>query len=326
MSDWQTRLEQACTDRRFREFVQGNVLAWCEWKREETWKLAKLQHARAEETPDEQAIRWAAIDALESNPRFLPAAVADEPRLTLDAKCTLLAAWRYREYGSRDMCPESKPAATEPLDVILLLLDINPDRASIDFTDIGAIAVDVLEAFTGPGDAASVVHWQEALRPADELPKNKTGVVMTWQEVQRAADMIRIRGEPFTSYRKMASTIGCNLSVLHNAIDKHGTAELQEWASKQRGPSRLNAAPEVAAVAFENMPQTREPDPADITENADVEVAMAYLLDQAGPDARAQINAMSPAQQRLLAETLYQDPDQEEQSLRHRRAKRLRRD
>jgi len=153
-----------------------------------------------------------------------------------------------------------------------------------------------------------------------------SGSGMGWQEVQDEAERIRLLGKPFTSYRKMASTIGCNLSVLHNAIDKHGTAELQEWASKQRGPSRLNAAPEVAAVAFENTSQAREPAPADITEDGDVDAAMVYLLDQAGPDERAQINAMTPAQRRRLAETIYRDPEQEEQVLRYRRATKTRRD
>lgn len=157
------------------------------------------------------------------------------------------------------------------------------------------------------------------------MANKASGSGMDWQEAQDKAEEIRLRGEPFTSYRKMAKTIGCNWSVLHDAIYKHGTAELQEWASKQRGPSRLNATPEVSAVAFENTPQGGEPDPADITEDGDVDAAMAYLLDQAGPDERAQINALTPAERRQLAKTVYRDPDQEEQALRHRRAAKARR-
>ncbi len=142
---------------------------------------------------------------------------------------------------------------------------------------------------------------------------------MTWQEALDAAEKIRMADKPFTSYRKMAEAIGCTHSVLHDAIAEHGTVELQEWASKQRRASRLNAAPEVSAVAFENTPQAREPDPADITEEGDVDKAMAYLIEQAeksGPEEAARLRKMPADARRLLAETAYRDPDTSEQIFR----------
>jgi len=167
-TNWQARLEEACSNGRFREFVQRNVLDWCEWRWKamkpdgelsrlqaaQTEESADQQAAQTEESADQQAARWAAADELESNPRFLPAAVADDTRLTLDAKCALVAVWWYRERDSTALCPTLSPSTdtlseTTPLEVILHIIDIAPDRAAFDFSDIGAIAVDVVDAFEG---------------------------------------------------------------------------------------------------------------------------------------------------------------------------------
>lgn len=134
-----------------------------------------------------------------------------------------------------------------------------------------------------------------------------------------------MKGEPFTSQQKMADRIGCKKFLVHKAI-KNGSAELKEWASKQRGASRLNASPEEAAVVFENAPQGREPNPMNITEDTDVDVMLAHLMNQAGPGERARINSMSPAEKRQLAETAYRDRNLEEQALRYRLANRSRGD
>ena len=147
---------------------------------------------------------------------------------------------------------------------------------------------------------------------------------VTWQEARGKADEMRLAGRQFTSYRRMAKAIGCSVSVLHDAIDKHGTVGLQQWASKQRWASRRNVAPEVAAVVIARTGQGREPDPANILHDCDVDVALAELLDQVGPDGRARINAMSPAEKRALAEVFYRDPDQEEQDSRYDELKRSR--
>lgn len=141
----------------------------------------------------------------------------------------------------------------------------------------------------------------------------------TWQEAQAELDMLRLKGESFTSQQRMADKIGYTKFLVHKAI-KNGDAELKEWATKQRGASRLNATPEVAAVVFKNTPQGREPNPMNITEDTDVDVMLAHLLDQAGPGERARINSMSPAEKRQLAETAYRDPDLEEQALRYQLA------
>ncbi len=166
---------------------------------------------------------------------------------------------------------------------------------------------------------------QSAETTMEELPKAPGGG-MSWRNAKHEAEQIRLNGDPFTSYPKMAKRIGCSRSTLHKAIVTFGTVELQDWASKQRGASRLNAPPEVAAVAIENTPQGREPDPAGIIEDADIDNTLTYLMDEADPNERARINAMDAAQKRRLVELVLRDPDLEEQALRSRKAGRSRRD
>ena len=147
---------------------------------------------------------------------------------------------------------------------------------------------------------------------------------MIWQDVQEKLEALRLKGERYTSRQELADKIGCTKFLVQKAIT-NGSVELQEWASRERATPRRNAPPEAVAVAFGGTPQAREPDPADIMEDGDIDAAMAYLLDQAGPDERARINAMNPAERRRLAETVYRDPDREEQACRHRRAAKMRR-
>ena len=152
-------------------------------------------------------------------------------------------------------------------------------------------------------------HWGEEHADEDEGTD--------YRAVQSDLDDLRLEGAKWTSYERMAGRFCCSPATVHKAV-ANGTVELQDWASKQRRPSRLNVCPEVADVAFASTPQSREPDPADVIEQLDVDVAMDYLLSQAGPDERDRIKSMSRADQRALAEMAYRDPDQSEQIFRHR--------
>jgi len=160
---------------------------------------------------------------------------------------------------------------------------------------------------------------------ADRQPQGAATDDVTWKGVRNYLEGCRLNGERFTSRAKFGKRIRCSPATVQKAIE-NGSVELQGWASKQRGESRLNVFPETAAVVFDNTPQGREPSPADILENDDVDVMLARLLDEAQPDERARINAMSPAEQRQLAETAYRDKDLEEQALRHQKAKQTPRD
>lgn len=269
-TNWETRLEQACTNRRFREFVQRNVLDWCKWKLEESLKLALLQQAPAEETPAEQDARWAAADELESNPRFRPAAVADDPRLTLDAKCILTAIWWYRKRTSTALCLALKPAAdtmsaTAPLQVILRTLDIAPDRAAIEFTDIGAIAVEVLAAFDGVRGCT------------------------TWQDVAERLERLQKNGEQYTSRHDFAKRLSCSPSVIQRAVKE--TPSLHVWAKFNVAP-----APKVQSLTqavSDNTVQRCEPNPADLMTYEDAQTTLRKLIKEAPPETRAKLQKLS---------------------------------
>ena len=141
---------------------------------------------------------------------------------------------------------------------------------------------------------------------------------MTWQEAQEQLERIRQNGEPYTSERKMANRIGCHTTGIRNAI-KNGTIKLQEWASKKRGAASRKVVATIEGQILDGTPQSREADPDDILENDDVDRAMRLLMEQAEPNERARINAMSPADRRALAELAYNDPDAEERIMSSKR-------
>lgn len=150
----------------------------------------------------------------------------------------------------------------------------------------------------------------------------------SWQGAQSYLEKCRSRGERFTTQEAMACLAGCSASTINKAI-KMGSVELQDWAHKQTGESRLNLPPESSAVVINSQAQAREPDPSDVTEAADVEAATRYLVEQArrkggdqmAADAERKIQAMDSAERRCLAEMIYDDPEKAEQAERRRRAK-----
>ncbi len=153
---------------------------------------------------------------------------------------------------------------------------------------------------------------------------------MGWQDVKAELEALCLKGELYTSQQRLADKIGCKKNLVQKAIAK-GPEELQKWASKQRGPSRLNAPPEVSAVAFENTPDGREPDPADIVDPPDAERTLKRLIEEMGKrhgeKAQAQLKAEFAAghydagKLELLAAQWIHDPDEHEQTQRHLKAK-----
>lgn len=177
-------------------------------------------------------------------------------------------------------------------------------------------------------EADPVGRWLEDLKNGGAPAANPSKAGSdgpNWQDVQAELERLRLKGERYTSQQKLADKVGCSKFLVQKAI-ANGPVELQEWASKEHGASRLNASPEVAVVAFENTPDGRETDPANILHDCDVDVVLGKLLDEASPEEQARIHGMTPAEKRQLAETVYRDRDAEEQALRQRRARLARRD
>lgn len=183
--------------------------------------------------------------------------------------------------------------------------------------ELGSHAIELMTWTPPPAEPIETTRPEEA--PVQATPDK--GNIVTWQDAKAKLDEFRVNGERYTSRGDLARRIGCSVSTVQKAID-NGSIELQEWASRQRGASRLNVTPEVATVAIESNAQSREPDPANMLHDCDVDVVLAKLLDQVSPDERARIHGMTPAEKRQLAEAVYRDPDKDEQALRHRRANR----
>jgi hypothetical protein len=183
-------------------------------------------------------------------------------------------------------------------------------------------APDVLEA-AGLLDAAESSEQPSGESDGKGHAAAERGRGIGWQEVKDRLEDCRVKGERYTSREDFANRFECSKATVQKAIGK-GSAELQQWASKQHSPSRLNMSPEAAAVALKKTPQTREPIPGDTVEDKDVEAMLQRLLEEANPDERARIHAMSFAEKRQLAETAYRDPDLEEQALKHKKRRKLR--
>lgn len=130
---------------------------------------------------------------------------------------------------------------------------------------------------------------------------------------------LRLNGERYTSERKLARLIGCKKFLVGKAIGL-GSVELQDWAKRQRGVSRLNVTPEVSEIVLDNAAQRRERDPSDYLPDDDVELEFRRVLEMAGPEELAKLHAMTPAQKRQLVEII---PDFEaaEQDSRRRRTR-----
>jgi len=155
--------------------------------------------------------------------------------------------------------------------------------------------------------------------------QEKCGPKVKWQVALRFLEECRLKGARFTTQEDMAERVGCSPATISKAILEKGSVELQEWAKRQSSVSRLNLLPEAANVALKAIPQSREPDPSDVTEQSDVDAATKFLVAQAlrtggseaADKAEAQIQAMDDAQRRSLAEMIYKDPDRAEQAERY---------
>ncbi len=179
----------------------------------------------------------------------------------------------------------------------------------IPFTPLREPAANDSENGQAAGNAPDVLNRENtttALPLARILPC-KPNVSVTWQNVAGNLESERRKGEPFTSQAMYAKRLGCSSATVNKAIQN--TPTLQEWA--KRPVSSKQWAQSIDGVVLDTMPQRRESDPSAIIEQPDADTAMAYLLNQASPDERARIHAMSPAQQRELAELAYKDPDRQ---------------
>lgn len=149
-----------------------------------------------------------------------------------------------------------------------------------------------------------------------ETPEPNTGrkgkkAAITWQAVASRLEQLRLQGKAFESQPTYSVTLSCSPATINKAIKN--TPSLRDWAA--RPTSSTSSAIGIHGVPLDSTPQQREPNPADALEPADVDAAMRYLMEQATPQERAQINAMPPDARRQLAEIAYRDPDRTDKIL-----------
>lgn len=190
-------------------------------------------------------------------------------------------------------------------------------------------SADLIAQWGLDGGEGTLPEWLVPPIPMDDNAPNPTHdsqktTGRTWQDVQAELERLRLKGEAYTSQKKLAEKIGCKKFLVNKAF-KNGSAELQEWATKPRGESRLNVSQKASELALNTTPQSREDDPAEFIESKDVDAAMKCLLEQANEHEQKIIMGMTPSQQQELAKIAYRDPDTEEQIERGAEARRLRR-
>ncbi len=152
----------------------------------------------------------------------------------------------------------------------------------------------------------AVPYFQRlGLRVREEITSVGQCGGVTWQQVRELLLDKKNKGEQFTSQAKLAKEIGCSPATINKTIQN--TPDLGEWATKSSASA--TGMQTLDGMTLDIVPQHTEPDPGEVIEEEDVDMAMQYLLDQAKPDEKAQINAMNPAERRSLAETAFHDPD-----------------
>jgi hypothetical protein len=160
---------------------------------------------------------------------------------------------------------------------------------------------------------------QNAVKPpgneSDELFEDggKPSKGMNWKEAAALLEQRRTAGKRYTSCEKLAKSLGCSSATIHKAIDR--TQSLRDWATPE--PSSTSGLPSIddpKNQTLDKTPQSREPDPADIMDPDDVDLAMEYLIYQAeSPEDRAKLDAMDPASRRRTAQMVYDDPERSDE-------------
>ena len=164
-------------------------------------------------------------------------------------------------------------------------------------------------------EAEGVAHSATTGQQLEGFGAGRGGV--KWEQASTYMIEMRNRGERFTSQPDMANRLGCSPATIHKAIDR--TDELKEWTA--RPAYSATGMQSLDGIVADSTPQQREPDPTNIVEDEDVDEALQYLMERVEPEEKARINTMDPASKRELAETVYRDPDREEQVMRWRNSR-----
>ena len=156
-----------------------------------------------------------------------------------------------------------------------------------------------------PTDDATAPAGKRPKPPATVGNPTNEGTPITWTEVAERLQELRRQGERFTSQADFAKRIGCSPATVNKAISN--TPGIQEWAI--RPTSGAPSTVSLNSVILDNNADGREPDPAELIEDTEVDTMFRHLLEEAKPEERAKLNAMTTEEKRELARTVANDPD-----------------
>lgn len=230
---------------------------------------------------------------------------------------TLHDGWRLFENDWDGLTPDRRAYALEVLTC-----------ASIDFDELRVLAIREAEAAIGmgrlgpAGDRASEVMERVSdsvsaslARPlgattrADSGPKQ-----VTWQDVQVQLLALRGRGEPYTNVRDLAKRCGCTDGTIRKAIKRDGV--LKGWQRRYRPSLHRARTQSLSEVVEDQAGQSKEGAPHQVVPDDEVDAVMARLMEQAKPEERSRLEAMSPETRRELARTCQEQFSDERSSLR----------
>jgi len=118
-----------------------------------------------------------------------------------------------------------------------------------------------------------------------------------WQDVRDRLERLRETGEPYTNHKDLAERMRCGRTTISKAI--HRSTKLKGWMARGRSTPAPRAQ-SLNEVVADNMADPRAVDPSDYLPDDDVNITMRELIEQAEPEERAKLNAMSDDQKRNL--------------------------
>lgn len=124
----------------------------------------------------------------------------------------------------------------------------------------------------------SAAGTQDAAAGGDDDDQGAAHCGVTWQDVAQCLERLRASGEPYTTQRDLAKRLGVpSVSTVNKAIKE--TPSLHPWAKPQS--TSAPKAERLSAVVTDNTPQQREPDPADLMTDDEVEIIFRKMIEDA---------------------------------------------
>ncbi len=195
------------------------------------------------------------------------------------------------------------------------------DRATQAIKSIMPLGEQLREMIAGQSSGRPAVGSEDERTPIQPATGDTD-----WRDVQRRLLELYEQGERYTSIADLANRLGCSKATVHKAIkppqssldglNKADRAQANSAARKLAGwqarSSTGNGAPHAISLndlITDSVAQAREANPATEAEGADWDVEFERLRNEAEPDERTRLDAMSEDRKRELMAELRKDPD-----------------